>query len=294
MAASPEGIKTRLENIHAIEPLLAALRTISLSNWRFALNKIKIAKQYLEQLQPIYSQLPAPVSGKTNLSLPEKKLLILIGSNRGLCGNFNRDLFKHLNRFLSETAVETRLVVVGERLRKTLERRKIRFHEFLPFPNAVDLNPSFSQDFYNQHIIPHLDGHVELIFNLYRGAGQYRTIQTEVFPNTFMNISTRAFPLEEFIFDTYPDEIQAYLFDHLYQLSIYFALLSSAASEHSTRFQLMESASSNAQRLAEELFIEVQVHRRQKITTEMQELAIGAGLLKKYGNQPPSSGSQKF
>jgi F-type H+-transporting ATPase subunit gamma len=294
MATGPEEIKTRLENIHAIEPLLAALRTISLSNWRFALNKIEVAKQYLEQLQSIYSQFPASDSGKNNLPTAKKQLLILIGSNRGLCSNFNRDLLRHLSLFLSETIVETRLIVIGERLRKTLERRKIQYHEFLPFPNTVNLNPSFSQDLFNQHITTHLDGHVELLFNLYRGAGQYRTTRSSVFPNTFMNLSIRNFPIEEYIFDTNPDEIQTYLFDHLYQLTIYFALLSSAASEHSTRFQLMESASSNAQRLAEELFIEVQVQRRQKITSEMQELAIGAGLLKKAEAQTPPSGSQKF
>ena len=294
MAAGPEEIKTRLENIHSIEPLLAALRTISLSNWRFALNKIEVAKDYLQQLLSIYSQIPASVSGKGPLSSPENHLLIVIGSNRGLCSNFNRDLLDILSRILSESADETRLVVIGERLRKTLERRKIRYDRYLPFPSAAHLNPTFSLDLFNQYIIPHLGSHVELLFNRYRGAGQYRTIRSEVFPNTFIQLSTRAFPLEEFIFDTNPDEIRAYLYEHLYQLSIYFALLSSAASEHSTRFQLMENASSNAQRLAEQLLIEVQVQRRQKITSEMQELAIGAGLLKKAENQTSSTGSKKF
>jgi len=205
----------------------------------------------------------------------------VIGSNRGLCSNFNRDLINYLIKVHVESSNGNRLIVMGDRLRKMLERKGIAYHHYFSFPSAAELTPSFTHDFFNQFILPHPDGRVELLFNLYRGAGQYRTLHSEVFPNTFLDFPARLYPLDDYVFDTGSDEIQKFLFEHLYHLSIYYALLSSVASEHSTRFQLMESASSNADRLAEELFIQMQVQRRYKITAEMQELAIGAGLLKK-------------
>jgi F-type H+-transporting ATPase subunit gamma len=62
-------------------------------------------------------------------------------------------------------------------------------------------------------------------------------------------------------------------------VQLYEVLLDSAAAEHSTRFQLMESATQNADRLIEELTLTIQTVRRQQITQEMGELAAGAGLI---------------
>jgi F-type H+-transporting ATPase subunit gamma len=60
---------------------------------------------------------------------------------------------------------------------------------------------------------------------------------------------------------------------------LYRVLLDSAASEHSARYQLMEGATQNANRLIDELALALQAVRQQAITAEMQELAVGAGLL---------------
>jgi F-type H+-transporting ATPase subunit gamma len=59
----------------------------------------------------------------------------------------------------------------------------------------------------------------------------------------------------------------------------YQILLDAASTEHAARFQLMESATQNADDLSEELTLAVQAARRQAITRQMQELAVGAGLL---------------
>jgi F-type H+-transporting ATPase subunit gamma len=56
-------------------------------------------------------------------------------------------------------------------------------------------------------------------------------------------------------------------------------LIDSATAEHSARYQIMENATQNAQRLIEELTLAVQNARKQAITQEMQELAAGAGLI---------------
>jgi len=294
MAQSPEVIKTRLENIHSIEPLLAALRTISLSNWRFSLKKIEIASGYLNKLYEIYNQLLPSNKTDSNTHSNPNHLLIAIGSNRGLCGNFNRDIIKNLSNLLSKSINNFQVIIIGERLRKLLDRKKLKYDHYLQFPNASDLNPSFTQNIFSEFLQSNKNGFSELLFNQYRGAGQYRTTQSNIFPNDFLNLSSYKLPLDDFVFDTTSEEIQKYLNEHLVQLSLYFALLSSAASEHSTRFQLMENASNNAEKLAEELFIEVQVQRRQKITSEMQELAIGAGLLEKRGGKKPRSGFDNF
>jgi F-type H+-transporting ATPase subunit gamma len=284
MAQSPEELKNRLENINAIQPLLEALRTISLSNWRFSLKKLELARKYLYSLYEIYNELTRnqmdgsqeiPKNGNHN------QMVVVIGSNRGLCSNFNRDLVEKLIQINKENSESKQVIVIGERLRKILERKSIPFHQYFPFPNASELNPEFAQLIANKINTAEMNQDAVLVFNAYRGAGKYFTIQSPVFPNEFIKISSNRKSLEGFLFDTPPKEMISFLQEDLHNLSIYYAFLLSAAAEHSTRFQLMENASTNADQLSDELFLEVQALRRQKITVEMLELAVGAGLLNK-------------
>jgi F-type H+-transporting ATPase subunit gamma len=284
MAQGSEEIKNRLDNIYAIQPLLEALRTISLSNWRVSLKRIAWVNNYLIDLQDIYNGLTNYDPEILQPAAPaeiKKQQIIILGSNRGLCGNFNRDLMDELARIEKGISHEVQIIVFGERLKKLLERKKISFSQYFPFPNAVELTSKFVLDFLDQISLSKEYPDIELIFNRYRGAGKYNTIHSPVFPNSFIKKSQSQKSFKEFTFDTPPIEIFSLMKNELHFLSIYFAFLLSSAAEHSKRFQLMENASTNADDLSGELFQEVQALRRQKITEEMQELAIGAGLLNK-------------
>jgi F-type H+-transporting ATPase subunit gamma len=76
------------------------------------------------------------------------------------------------------------------------------------------------------------------------------------------------------------DAFQLYtrIVEQMVAISFYERLLESTASEHSTRFQLMEDATRNADRLIEEVTMNIQQATKAAITQEMQELAAGAGL----------------
>jgi len=282
MAQGPEELKYRLENIKAIQPMLEALRTISLSNWKYSLKKLELARKYLNSVVEIYNGLIAhdTEGGPKNSKLiDENPLVLAIGSNRGLCGNFNRDIADKLNQMIQVNPDGYHVAVMGERLQKIIVRKKITIHQELPLPNATDLTPIYASTLINQICTACSADNIKILFNTYRGTGKYLTILSPVFPNEFIKSSLNEKNLEDFIFDTSVKEMISALHQDLFELSIYFALQLSSAAEHSTRFQLMENASKNADNLSDELFLEVQALRRQKITEEMQELAVGAGLL---------------
>ena len=81
------------------------------------------------------------------------------------------------------------------------------------------------------------------------------------------------------IIETDPLGLYARLIEQWTSASLHGLLLESAAAEHSARFQLLEGATQNAERLIAELTLVVQTARQQAITREMQELATGAGLV---------------
>jgi F-type H+-transporting ATPase subunit gamma len=81
------------------------------------------------------------------------------------------------------------------------------------------------------------------------------------------------------IIETDPFSLYATVVEQWAAVKLYEVLLDAAAAEHSTRFQLMESATQNTDRLIDELTLAIQTARRQQITQEMAELAAGAGLI---------------
>jgi F-type H+-transporting ATPase subunit gamma len=143
-------------------------------------------------------------------------------------------------------------------------------------------------------------GGVDIIYNQYRGTGTYEPTVMQLIPP---QLPTGETPLAQGpaepdariqetrssarqgeawpppIVDTDPLSLYATVIEQSTAVQLYGVLLESSAAEHSTRFQLMESATQNADQLTEELTLVIQTARHHEITQEMQELAVGAGLL---------------
>ncbi|MBG0787495.1 MAG: F0F1 ATP synthase subunit gamma, partial [Anaerolineaceae bacterium] len=99
MSQSYERIVARLNNLQAIEPLLGALRTISMGTWQMAQNKLNQLADFQENYHNILKQVSPLVtkSGKTKKNHQQKEvtdrnITLLIGTERGLCGKFNENL----------------------------------------------------------------------------------------------------------------------------------------------------------------------------------------------------------
>jgi F-type H+-transporting ATPase subunit gamma len=109
------------------------------------------------------------------------------------------------------------------------------------------------------------------------GVGTQRPATGRIHQPTAERVSRRPWPPP--IVETDPLSLFATVVEQWAAVQLYTVLLDAAAAEHSTRFQLMESATQNADRLIDELTLTIQTARRQEITQEMAELAAGAGLI---------------
>jgi F-type H+-transporting ATPase subunit gamma len=307
-----ERAQDRLQNIRGVKPILGGLRTISLGSWQAALQRRNDAQRYAEQLQrmlpSLLAHLPSPPDQLTRLkeqlqaplthlpfiqadisegAAPSQIAALVIGSERGLCGRFNTSIAEHTERYLSRetiSAADVTLMSLGNRASRALRRRKLT-----PAWNgtlSVTTLPSFSLTFELTHRwLTRYEGQeldaVDVIHNAYRGTGTYEPTVTRLIPP--------ALPLDEGdpgstawpppIIETDPLGLYATIIEQWTAVAFYNLLLDSVAAEHSTRFQLMESATQNADRLIDELTLVIQTARQQAITQEMQELAIGAGMI---------------
>jgi len=236
--------------------------------------------------------------GKTEgnvTSSPVRVEALVIGSERGLCGRFNVAVAGEAERYLRRQSAESLNVefkVLGSRAQRVLGRRGFETTRAgtLSITTLPTLSLAFdlARQWLTAYEADELDA-VHLIYNDYRGTGAYEPTVMQLIPPRLPMDRISAYSEDRTaardglwpppIIDTDPESLYATVVEQWTGVQLYNVLLDSSAAEHSTRFQLMESATQNADQLIEELTLVIQTARRQEITQEMAELAAGAGLL---------------
>jgi F-type H+-transporting ATPase subunit gamma len=223
------------------------------------------------------------VNGGTYLG--NRGVLIIVGSERGLCGNFNRLLVKHAAerlKVLESQAQSVELHVFGSAVWRAIHREyasswKGSLHSMPSVPSSK-MAGEWSATWLNDFDQGDVDW-VEIICNQNSGTAAYKTMNIQIIPFQLPDLEEKEHSWPGPILDTDPKELTILIIRQLAALDFYRILLYSSIAEHKARYQLMEEASSNADQLIEELSQDVQAARRQAITQEMEELAVGAGLL---------------
>jgi F-type H+-transporting ATPase subunit gamma len=309
--ADEERIKDRLDNIRSVEPILGAMRTISLGSWQAAINRRGRLQRYSQRLLAIlppliprlhahagdrgrthgltiWNQLRGLFPGESQAEREASSapiLVVTIGSERGLCGAFNSSLVQRVSRVLTHyesIGIEVELGALGARAERALRRvrRKVSWSVPLPMTTlpshtlAYELTRSWLER-YESHEL----NAVELMYNAYRSSTLYEPILRRLIPPPVTDLPVDGQRWPPPYIDTDPIALYTRVIRLWVAVEMYRILLDSAASEHSARYQLMEGATQNANRLISELTLALQASRQAAITQEMQELAAGAGLL---------------
>jgi len=122
---------------------------------------------------------------------------------------------------------------------------------------------------------------VEVVYNSYQGLARYEPRHQQLLPPPTIPEEQ---PLWPPTIETDARQLWSLAAELWLSAALYGVLLESAAAEHSARFQLLDGASQNADRLVEELTLYLQTARQQAITSELQDLAVGSGLLQSRPN----------
>lgn len=313
MSQDLERIQSRLENVRAVGPILAALRTISLGSWQMALNRLRGLRGYSDRLLTFLPVLLPHIQSASRMprvlnalrqrfsalrrvpalaDLPQERVIALvIGSERGLCGRYNAVLVARAEQYFAEMerrGVTLDVAVLGTRLIRIFHRQKraLCWSQGLPVTRlpAFALAFQLTRDWLQRYEAAEIDA-VDVIYNAYDGPGRYSPTIFRLLPPDLPSanplVSEEEQPGTPYIIETDPLRLYVRIVEQWTAINFYTLLLTAAAAEHSARFQLMESATQNVDRLVEELTQELQTARRQAITVEMQELASSAGLLDK-------------
>jgi len=286
---SQERLKSRLDNVSAVQPILSALRSIALSSRLLALHRSESTERYVAQLEESFQQLWHAWPTGTELPWParpqRRETLVVLGTERGLCGRLNDLLAARAGHYLRERArqgIGVRLVSLGRSTEKALKRGHWQPQWSLPLPARglppYDLVRRLADGWLTHFEASELDT-LTVIHGVRRGLAGYAAAATPLLPPPLLPLDEREDLALPPILEGEPDALARRMLALWLCASFYGIMLRSAVAEHTARYQLLEGAAQNARELREELALQLMQERQEAITAEMQDLVAGAGLV---------------
>jgi F-type H+-transporting ATPase subunit gamma len=289
-----EGIKAHLENLHSVEPIITSLRTIAAGSWRMALQHAQAADEYVSTLSEVlavllpripYRALPQGYVARGAVGV-ENVGMVVVASERGLCGNFNDVVLEGAERLIAQQQLQSKnlqVMTLGARARRYFERREVPLllAESLPVTRV----PSFAmaRSLAQKFIRLRQEHNLQALFVIH---SPYKAGQT------LPPVSRRWLPVDasilpeaprgesDVIIETDPRRLFARGLQEWIYAQFYHLLMESTASEQAARFRAMDTASNNLTRNIEELTRQYHTARQAAITMQMLDLVAGAGLLR--------------
>lgn len=286
-------IRTRITSIESTQKITSSMKLVSAAKLRRAQSSIQFLRPYSEKLNEILGDLSGASASMDEMPLfekrnPEKVVLIVITSNKGLCGAFNANIVKAVNRHVEDNysaqhaAGNVKLICIGkkgnEQLNKTFP--VIQYNEQL-----LD-NPDFNEiakmgDFLSQGFLKKEIDKVDIIYNQFLNAATQRVTIENFLP--IANLSTEdAKPVAntDYIIEPSPQEVLEELVPKIMKTQLYKTLCDSIASEHGARMISMTKATDNATEILRDLRLKYNNARQSSITNELIEIVSGAEALK--------------
>jgi F-type H+-transporting ATPase subunit gamma len=297
MAVSTRLIKRRIRSISNTRKITRAMELVAAAKMRKSVHFAVSSREYSKTAQSIVDDVRKLVDPKTHPLLAGRReakssLVIVVGSNRGLCGGFNYQVLKKFFEFI-KTRPEHRLDIVTVGRRAEIAVRKSGQNIVASFESMADA-PSFERSrpvgsyAYKQF----MDGTVDRVFLAYTdfksAVVQVPTIR-QVLPiipeqelkDVQASSEEQEKPASEEtqLFEPGPRQILDHLLPRLLETELYQAFLESSASEHSARMMAMRNATDNASDMMEDLTFTFNQARQANITREISEISAGKASL---------------
>jgi F-type H+-transporting ATPase subunit gamma len=263
------------------------MKMVSAAKLRRAQEDILAARPYADKMQELISALSADVSAEEHPLLARaetnKVELILITSDRGLCGSFNVNLLRTAERFIEENPTsEVSLNLIGRRGEDYFKRRRTRVAGSRPL-GIKRPDYAFAAAIAREVIASHLKqapGEVHLVYSVFRSPLSQRPVVQKLLPVTPLEAEEGVKESGGYLFEPSEEEVLEMLLPKYVEVQVFRALLESAASEHGARMTAMGSASKNAAEMIDYLTLRYNRARQAAITKELMEIIGGAEALK--------------
>jgi F-type H+-transporting ATPase subunit gamma len=287
--ANLRAIRKRISSVKSTQQITRAMKMVSAAKLRRAQDGINAARPYARMMREVVTAVAGRAGSDAHPLLTareaKKLALLVVTSDRGLCGSFNAGLSRAVYRFLNEhrgAYEEITLFVVGRKGRDFFRRREIPIRkEYLGVLGSVSRRRA--EEIANDLVEGFLAGEfdeVQIAFNEFRSAISQVVRFEKMFPIALESSGKTGGDDIDYLYEPSREEILATLLPKYVQIQVLRVLLESVAGEHGARMTAMDSATNNSVDMISRLTLKMNRARQSAITTELIEIVSGAEALK--------------
>jgi F-type H+-transporting ATPase subunit gamma len=294
--ANLKDIKRQIGSVSNTQKTTRAMKLVSTAKLRRAEELAKRSRLYAEKMNQVIAEIAGRIKCNkiggidnrcfTEIENPQVVDIVFVTADKGLCGGFNIQTLKAVNKLIAEYKeknVKVRLRGIGK---KGIEFFKYNEVELFDEVKNLSSKPDKvrSDEFIMTSIEDYKDGKTDALYIVYNG---YKNMITqELHVNKVLPVDSEQFDCNEASKSVLEVEAQdeEHMLDSLVekyvQYNMYYSLIDSVAAEHSARMQAMDAATNNAKERVEQLTLDFNKARQAAITTELIEIISGVESLK--------------
>jgi F-type H+-transporting ATPase subunit gamma len=285
--ANLKEIRNRITSIKSTMQITSAMKMVSAAKLKKAQDAITAMRPYSSKLTELLQNLSATLDSDTGGAYStqrevSKVLLVVVTSNRGLCGGFNSSITKQVHKTVNDkySKIDVDLLTIGKKGSDVLSKQfniidsKNDIFDDLTFDNvavvAENLMSLYTNGSYDK---------IEVIYNQFKNAATQITQVEQFLPIKPIEGGNTDAVISDYIFEPSKIEIIEALIPKSLKTQLYKAIRDSFASEHGARMTAMHKATDNATELRDELLLTYNKARQAAITNEILEIVGGAEAL---------------
>jgi len=291
MSGALKEVRNRIKSVQSTQQITKAMKMVSAAKLRRAQDAITQMRPYAQKLQEMLSNIVSNSDGDVNMALAaerpvENVMIIVVTSDRGLCGGYNSNLIKLARQVIAEkyssqaAKGKVQILPIGkkgyENFTKSGSKVVNQYWDIftgLSFDKVQAAAKHAMDAFANKEIDA-----VELIYSEFKNAATQRFVAEQFLPVSKV-AKTEGQKNADFIYEPDKNVLIAELMPKILNTQLFKATLDANASEHGARMTAMDKASDNANELLKSLKISYNRARQAAITTELTEIVSGAAAL---------------
>lgn len=291
MSGALKEVRNRIKSVQSTQQITKAMKMVSAAKLRRAQDAITQMRPYAQKLQEVLSNIISNNEGELNIALAaerpvEKVLIIVVTSDRGLCGGYNSNLIKLTRQVIIEkystqyAKGNVKMLPIGKKGYEHFTKAGFgvvdQFWDIfsgLSFDN-VKAAANYAMEAFAKKEVDAVD----LVYSEFKNAATQRFVAEQFLP--VKKLAREAGGKKaDFIFEPDKETLVRELMPKILNTQLFKAVLDANASEHGARMTAMDKASDNANELLKTLKISYNRARQAAITTELTEIVSGAAAL---------------
>lgn len=281
-------IKRRIRSVKNTQQITKAMKLVSASKLRKAQQAILDARPYAIKMMDVLHHLAARCNSDLHPLLDVREgsrhLLLIITSDKGLCGGFNGNIIRKTAEYLKKNPEDgNSLIIAGKKGNEVFRNRPVEIRQEIigwtkdfDYLQAQEIGENLATLFAEKKV-----DKVFMVYNEFKSVMQQEVVVEQLLPIVPEQLDKKD---ETFVVDYIyePDEeaILGGLLQRYMTVEVYRAFLESSASEHGARMTAMDSATRNAGEMIDGLTLTYNKARQAYITKELIEIVNGAEALK--------------